>query len=88
MLPAILHPMWVNGSESSWCEALRAKIDWQAPHRSAGAMASASHEPCKAIEPDKRIVIEWDGYSGRTAVEWKFFAREDGTTYVVITESG
>jgi uncharacterized protein YndB with AHSA1/START domain len=26
----------------------------------------------KAIEPNKRIVIEWDGYSGRTTVEWKF----------------
>lgn len=42
----------------------------------------------KDIETDKRIVIEWDGYSGRTTVEWKFSAREDGTTYVVITESG
>lgn len=42
----------------------------------------------KAIEPGKRIVIEWDGYSGRTTVEWKFSAREDATTHVVITESG
>jgi uncharacterized protein YndB with AHSA1/START domain len=42
----------------------------------------------KAIEPNKCIVIEWDGYSGRTTVEWKFSAREDATTYVVITESG
>jgi uncharacterized protein YndB with AHSA1/START domain len=42
----------------------------------------------KAIEPNKRILIEWDGYSGRTVIEWKFFAREDATTYVVITESG
>jgi uncharacterized protein YndB with AHSA1/START domain len=42
----------------------------------------------KAIEPNKSILIEWDGYSGRTTVEWKFSAREDGTTYVVITESG
>ena len=42
----------------------------------------------KAIEPGKHIVIEWDGYSGRTTVEWKFTAREDDTTYVVITECG
>jgi uncharacterized protein YndB with AHSA1/START domain len=42
----------------------------------------------KAIEPDKRISIEWDGYSGRTAVEWNFTSREDRTTYVAITESG
>ncbi|HVL00767.1 MAG TPA: SRPBCC family protein [Dongiaceae bacterium] len=42
----------------------------------------------KAIEPDKRILIEWDGYSGRTTVEWKFIARDDTATYVTITESG
>jgi len=42
----------------------------------------------KAIEPNKRILIEWDGYSGRTVIEWKFSARADATTYVVITESG
>jgi len=42
----------------------------------------------KAIEPNKRIVIEWDGYSGRTTVEWKFAPQKDGTTFVSITESG
>lgn len=42
----------------------------------------------KAIEPDRRIVIEWDGYSGRTNVEWKFAPRKDGTTFVSISESG
>ena len=38
----------------------------------------------KAIEPNKRILIEWDGYSGRTAVEWKFASQEKGTTFVSI----
>ena len=42
----------------------------------------------KAIEPNKRILIEWDGYSGRTTVEWKFGPQKDGTTFVSITESG
>ncbi len=42
----------------------------------------------KVIEPDKRILVEWDGYSGRTDVEWKFKARQDGATFVSITESG
>lgn len=42
----------------------------------------------KAIEPNQRILIEWDGYSGRTAVEWTFASRPDGTTFVSITESG
>jgi uncharacterized protein YndB with AHSA1/START domain len=42
----------------------------------------------KAIEPEERILIEWPGYSGQTAVEWTFASQEDGTTFVSITESG
>jgi len=49
--------------------------------------ASTSVLP-KAIESNERILIEWDGYSGRTTVEWTFTAREDGTTFVVVRESG
>jgi uncharacterized protein YndB with AHSA1/START domain len=41
-----------------------------------------------AIEPNKRIAIEWDGYSGRTTVEWRFAPQQAGTTFVSITESG
>ncbi|RJG11588.1 polyketide cyclase [Massilia cavernae] len=41
-----------------------------------------------AIEPNRRIVIEWDGYSGRTKVEWKFAVHGDDATFVSITESG
>jgi uncharacterized protein YndB with AHSA1/START domain len=42
----------------------------------------------KTIEPDRRIVIEWPGYSGQTTVEWLFEPQKDGTTFVRITESG
>lgn len=42
----------------------------------------------KTIEPNKRIVVEWPGYSGLTTVEWTFEAVPDGTTFVRITESG
>ncbi|HSJ52644.1 MAG TPA: SRPBCC family protein [Anaerolineae bacterium] len=42
----------------------------------------------KAIEPDRRIVIEWPGYSGPTTVEWTFHPQADGTTFVSITETG
>jgi uncharacterized protein YndB with AHSA1/START domain len=40
------------------------------------------------IEPNRRIVIEWDGYSGRTTVEWKFARHAEGATFVSISESG
>ena len=42
----------------------------------------------QAIEPNKRIVIEWPGYSGPTTVEWLFAPQADGTTFVTITEAG
>jgi uncharacterized protein YndB with AHSA1/START domain len=42
----------------------------------------------KAIEPNKRIVIEWPGYSSSTTVEWMFAPQQDGTTFVSITEAG
>jgi uncharacterized protein YndB with AHSA1/START domain len=42
----------------------------------------------KAVEPNRRIVIEWPGYAGLTTVEWTFAAQADGTTFVSITESG
>jgi uncharacterized protein YndB with AHSA1/START domain len=42
----------------------------------------------KAIEPNKRIMIEWPGYSSPTTVEWIFAPQNDGTTFVSITESG
>jgi uncharacterized protein YndB with AHSA1/START domain len=42
----------------------------------------------KAIEPNKRILIEWPGYSGPATVEWTFAPQEDGITFVSITETG
>ena len=42
----------------------------------------------KAIEPNKRIVIEWPGHTGPTTVEWKLAPRADGTTFVEVAETG
>ena len=42
----------------------------------------------KVIEPNKRILIEWPGYSGPSTVEWIFAPQKDGTTFVSITETG
>jgi uncharacterized protein YndB with AHSA1/START domain len=40
------------------------------------------------IEPNRRIVIEWTGYSGITVVEWTLVSLKDATTFVKVTESG
>ena len=42
----------------------------------------------KAIEPNRRIVIEWPGHGSPTIVECTFAAQEDGTTFVRITNEG
>jgi uncharacterized protein YndB with AHSA1/START domain len=41
----------------------------------------------KHFEPHRRLGIEWDGYSGRTNVDWRFEALPEGT-FVGVTESG
>src|SRR5262245_53002952 len=41
----------------------------------------------KAVEPPRRIVIEWPGQNGPTTVEWTFTPCPDGT-FVRITNSG
>ena len=42
----------------------------------------------KIIEPNKRILMQWDGYSGPTRVQWTFTPWEDNTTFISVTESG
>ncbi len=41
----------------------------------------------KALEPNRRILIEWSAGTP-TTVEWLFTARPDDTTFVSITNSG
>jgi uncharacterized protein YndB with AHSA1/START domain len=42
----------------------------------------------QAIEPNRRILIEWPGYNHPTTVEWIFEPVTDDTTFVRITSSG
>jgi uncharacterized protein YndB with AHSA1/START domain len=42
----------------------------------------------KAIEKNKKILIEWPGYGSPTTVEWIFTPRADDTTFVSITNEG
>ena len=42
----------------------------------------------KAIEPNRRIVVEWSGYGNPTTIEWTFAPHDNGSTFVGITEHG
>lgn len=79
--PTITTKFWFTKS-SGRLEVGR-PVEWEWEMYGASTQVTAT-----VIEPNRRIVIEWDGYSGRTTVEWKFASQKDGTTFVSITESG
>ena len=42
----------------------------------------------RVVERNRRVAIEWPGYSGPTTVEWTFQSIPDGTTFIRVQESG
>jgi len=79
--PAITSKFWFT--KSSGRLEIGRPIVWQWEMYGASTQVVA-----RSIEPNRRIVIEWDGYSGRTTVEWRFAPQKDDATFVSITESG
>jgi uncharacterized protein YndB with AHSA1/START domain len=79
--PAITTQFWFTKGSARLEAGKRVQWDWEMYDISVPV-------DVKVIEPNKRIVIEWPGYSAQTTVEWKFAAQPDGTTFVEITESG
>jgi uncharacterized protein YndB with AHSA1/START domain len=79
--PDITTKFWFTKGSARLEAGKQIQWDWEMYNISISVTA-------KTIEPNKRIVIEWPGYSGPTTVEWKFAPQRDGTTFVSITESG
>jgi uncharacterized protein YndB with AHSA1/START domain len=79
--PEVTTKFWFTKSSGRLEAGKQVKWEWEMYDVSTQVVA-------KVIEPNKLIIIEWDGYSGRTTVEWKFTPQKDGTTFVSITESG
>jgi uncharacterized protein YndB with AHSA1/START domain len=79
--PNITTKFWFTKSSGRLEAGKQVQWDWEMYGISAPVTA-------KVIEPNKRILIEWPGYSGLTTVEWIFSPQEDAATFVAITESG
>lgn len=79
--PAVTTKFWFTKSSGRLEVGKQVEWEWE-------MYGASTRETPTVIEPHKRIVIEWDGYSGRTTVEWRLAAQEDGATFVSITESG
>src|SRR5688572_17760190 len=79
--PTITTNFWFTKSSGRLETSQHVQWDWEMYNVSAPITV-------KAIEPDRRILIEWPGYSGQTTVEWLFTPQPDNTTFVTISESG
>jgi uncharacterized protein YndB with AHSA1/START domain len=79
--PGITTRFWFTKGSGRLEAGKRIKWEWE--------MYDASTQvTVLAIDRNRRIVLEWDGYSGRTTVEWKFARHAGDATFVSITESG
>ncbi|HEX8693856.1 MAG TPA: SRPBCC family protein [Longimicrobium sp.] len=79
--PGVTTRFWFTRSSGRLEAGGQVRWDWEMYGVSAQVTA-------KTVEPHRRIVIEWPGYSGPTTVEWTFEPLDDGTTFVRITEAG
>lgn len=79
--PAVTTRFWFTKSSGRLEVGKRVTWEWE-------MYGASTQVAVHVVEPNQRIVIEWDGYSGRTNVEWKFAAHGDDATFVGITESG
>lgn len=79
--PAITSKFWFTRGSGRLEPGKQVQWDWEMYNASAQVNV-------KVVEQNKRILIEWPGYSGLTSVEWIFTPLTDDTTFVSITESG
>jgi uncharacterized protein YndB with AHSA1/START domain len=79
--PAITSKFWFSRGSARLEAGQSVRWHWEMYGFSAEATV-------KALEPNKRILVEWSAYGAPTDIEWVFTARSDGTTFVSITNSG
>jgi len=79
--PAITTQFWFTQSSGRLEPGAHVQWDWEMYNASAQVYV-------RALEPNRRILIDWGAPDALTTVEWRFTARPDGTTFVEIANSG
>ncbi len=79
--PAITTRFWFTRSSGLLNPGARVQWDWE-------MYGASTLVDVKAVEPNERIVIEWDVDDSPTTVEWRFVPDAGETTFVRITNSG
>jgi uncharacterized protein YndB with AHSA1/START domain len=77
--PGITTKFWFTGSSGRLEPGSQVRWDWE-------MYGVSAQVAVKAVEPNSRILIEWD--DPPQPVEWLFAARADDTTFVTITSRG
>ena len=77
--PAITTRFWFTKSSGKLEPGREIRWDWE-------MYGASAQVRVKAVEPDRRILIEWD--DPPCPVEWRFTPRPDGTTLVTISNWG
>lgn len=79
--PAITTRFWFTHSSGRLEAGKKVRWEWE--------MYAASVEvSVKALEPHKRIFLEWGANEAKTNLEFTFTPRPSDTTFVSITDSG
>ena len=79
--PAITSQFWFTKGSGRLEPGRQVKWEWEMYKVSADVSV-------KAVEPNKRLLVEWSAYGAPTTVEWIFTPRADGTTFVSVTNAG
>jgi len=79
--PEITTKFWFTKSSGRLETGQQVRWDWEMYN-------SGTDVNVKAIEPNKRILVEWMAFATPTTIEWVFTSRPDDTTFVRITNSG
>jgi uncharacterized protein YndB with AHSA1/START domain len=78
--PAVTTRFWFTRGSGRLEEGRQARWDWE-------MYGISVPVDVKAVEPGRRILIEWPGSAGPATVEWSFKPL-GGSTFVVITSRG
>jgi uncharacterized protein YndB with AHSA1/START domain len=79
--PAVTSRFWFSRGSGRLEAGKQVRWDWEM--YSVGTTIDV-----KAIEPDRRILVEWDGPEDLNSVEWTFEAKGEGRTFVKIRNWG
>jgi len=79
--PAITCKFWFTRSSGRLEAGKQIQWDWD-------VYGVSMQVHVKAVEPNKRIRIEWPAFGAPTVVEWLFVSRPDNTTFVSVTNTG